>query len=92
MMRILIVALLVIGIPAYSAMAAQTEKPAMTQEQCRNGSEYMISMGERAIQDARNNEERQRRTQLVTDWKTRLSRGEDPCAIYLDIFKAATSF
>ena len=33
-----------------------------------------------------------KRRVLVESWKRRLAAGEDPCAVYSDIGKAATTF
>jgi len=34
----------------------------------------------------------EKRRVLVQSWKRRLAAGEDPCAVYSDIGKAATTF
>ena len=72
--------------------------PADQAGRCRYGAEYMIEvarqgMAEQGPTGSRSDRElNEKRRKLVEEWTARLKRGEDPCAVYLDIQKAATTF
>jgi len=54
---------------------------------------YMIDFGRKALDDPRSRPERiEKRRALLDGWQARLDRGEEPCEIYRDIHKAATTF
>ena len=60
---------------------------------CRVGAEQMIEVGRQALANPSSRPERTaKRRQLVEDWEARLRRGEDPCTVYADIYKASTHF
>lgn len=72
---------------AASSTAADNERA------CRQGAEYMIEIGRQALANPDSRPERTaKRRKLVEDWDARLRRGEDPCKVYADIHRAATSF
>ena len=53
----------------------------------------MIEFGRKALDDSRSRPERSaKRRALLDEWQSRLDRGEEPCEIYRDIHKAATTF
>jgi hypothetical protein len=53
----------------------------------------MIEIAKQSLTEpGRRPETIQKRRKLVDEWTSRLKQGGDPCAIYLDIQKAATTF
>ncbi len=89
----LFVGLLGFAATAWCAPGGQSVLPSDQQGQCRYGAEHMIAFGEQALLEASSRPERiAKRRKLVEDWKTRLANNEDPCLIYADIQKAATTF
>jgi hypothetical protein len=53
----------------------------------------MIGFGRKSLGEPRARAGRsERRRRLLEEWETRLQRGEDPCTVYADIQKAATTF
>jgi len=60
---------------------------------CRYAAEHMIAVAKQSLSDSRSRPERvEKRKKLVDDWTSRLEKGEDPCSVYMDIQKAATTF
>ena len=60
---------------------------------CRYGADHMMALARQAVEDPRSRPERSaKRRQLLDDWTSRIEAGEDPCAVYADIQKAATMF
>jgi hypothetical protein len=60
---------------------------------CRYGAEHMIDIARQSLLEPSSRVERvERRRQLTESWESRLSQGEDPCEVYVDIQKAATTF
>ncbi len=60
---------------------------------CRYAAQHMIDVGRLAVADARSRPERRdKRRRLVEEWEARLEQGEDPCRVYADIQRAATTF
>lgn len=53
----------------------------------------MIEFAKQALKEPRSRPERvEKRRKLLEEWDRRLKQGEDPCAVYMDIQKAATTF
>ena len=60
---------------------------------CRYGAEHMIAVAKESLDDLNSRPEKmEKRKKLVDDWISRLDKGEDPCGVYKDIQKAATTF
>jgi len=60
---------------------------------CGYSAEHMIGVAKESLSDLRSRPERiEKRKKLVDDWTSRLDKGEDPCSVYMDIQKAATTF
>ena len=84
--RWILAAALVFGGMAYS-YAADDDRA------CREGAEHMVEIGRQALANPDSRPERTaKRRKLVEGWDARLRRGEDPCTVYADIHRAATSF
>ena len=67
--------------------------PADDAGRCRYGAEHMIELGRKSLDNPRARAERvENRRRLLDEWDARLKRGEDPCAVYRDIHRAATTF
>lgn len=63
------------------------------QKRCLEAVEHMIQIAEESLSHPESRPERvEKRRVLVEDWVWRLERGEDPCVLYVDIQKAATTF
>jgi len=79
-----------------SALAwCQTAKPLPADQagRCRHGAEYMIEFAKQGLTDPNSSPRTiEKRRKLIEEWTARLKRGDDPCAVYLDIQKAATTF
>ncbi len=60
---------------------------------CRYGAESMITVAQQAVNDPSSRpQRREARRLLMEDWVARLAAGEDPCAVYADIGREATTF
>ena len=60
---------------------------------CRYGAEHMIAVAREYLSDLRSQPKKiEKRKKLVDDWTSRLEKGEDPCSVYRDIQKTATTF
>ena len=60
---------------------------------CRSGADHMIEFAKQSLSEPTSRPERtEKRRKLVEDWSSRLKKGEDPCLVYIDIQKAATTF
>lgn len=73
----------------------QTAKPLPADQagRCRYGAEHMIEFAKQSLTDGRSRPKTiEKRRKLIEEWTARLKRGEDPCVVYLDIQKAATTF
>lgn len=67
--------------------------PADEAGRCRYGAEHMIEFARQSLSEPRSRPERvEKRRKLVEDWTARLEHGDDPCAVYVDIQRAATTF
>ena len=78
---------------SWSQQTGRAVLPDDSKGRCRYGAEHMIASAEQSLAEPRSRPERiEKRRRLVADWKTRLKNGEDPCLIYSDIQKAATTF
>lgn len=80
-----------------SAVWAQSAGPAGLPEdqagRCRYGAERMIEIAKQSLSEPRVRPERkEKRRKLAEEWSSRLAKGEDPCRVYHDIHKAATTF
>ena len=87
------VALLACGLWAGAAHSQDRVISPDQSARCREGVVYMIDFGRKALDDPRARPERtEKRRRLLDEWQSRLDRGEEPCEIYRDIHKAATTF
>jgi hypothetical protein len=68
----------------------QAQQPSISQEQCRYMAKAMIAEGKKNISRSTRQEDVAMWIALTNDWQQRLDAGEDPCAVYRDIFKAST--
>ncbi len=60
---------------------------------CLYGAESMIDLARQAVNDTNSRaQRRESRRVLMEDWISRLNAGEDPCAVYEDIFRESTTF
>lgn len=92
-LRFAIAAILAMSSPAWAQSRGSSPLPADERERCRYGAEHMIEFGKKGLVDpASTSRQIEKRRRLLEEWHTRLERGEDPCAVYLDIQKAATTF
>ena len=87
-----------ISLTAYSAMAwSQAAGTSMLPDdeagRCLYGANHMIDIARQAVADPRSRPDRaEARQLLVDDWTARLDSGEDPCHVYEDIHRSATTF
>ena len=57
------------------------------------GASHLIEVAKPSLSDSRSRPEQiKKRRKLIEDWSSRLEKGEDPCIVYEDIQKAATTF
>jgi len=79
-----------------SAVWAQGGPAGLPKDQagrCRFAAEGMIKIGKESLSDPRVRPAlREKRRKLIEEWSSRLAKGEDPCRVYQDIGKAATTF
>lgn len=69
------------------------EPNAQDAQLCEMGARHMIEVAQQSLRSAQSRPERiEKRRKLVEDWQRRLDKGEDACAVYADIQKAATTF
>lgn len=62
-------------------------------KRCRYGADHMIEFAKQSLSEPTSRPERiEKRRKLVENWSSRLKKGEDPCLVYIDIQKAATTF
>ncbi len=62
-------------------------------KRCRYGVDHMIQFAKQSLSEPTSRPERiEKRRKLVEDWSSRLEQGENPCSVYMDIQKAATTF
>ena len=74
---------------AQNSGAVQDEETKM----CRYGADHMIEFSKQSLSEPTSRPERiEKRRKLVEDWSSRIEKGEDPCLVYKDIQKAATTF
>jgi Spy/CpxP family protein refolding chaperone len=67
--------------------------PADAAGRCRYGAEHMIEFAKQSLSEPRARPElTEKRRRQVQEWTSRLERGEDPCAVYRDIYKASNTF
>ena len=60
---------------------------------CKSAAEYMIKIANESLLEKTSRPERiEKRRKLAEEWTSRLKSGEDPCQVYEDIQKAATTF
>tara|TARA_R110002167_G_scaffold16347_1_gene64120 strand:+ start:183 stop:458 length:276 start_codon:yes stop_codon:yes gene_type:complete len=60
---------------------------------CKYAAEHMINVAKESLQDKNSRPERtEKRRKLAEEWSSRIASGEDPCQVYEDIQKAATTF
>lgn len=82
--------LLVVGLSLAGISGAEATRD---ERACRQGAEHMIEFGRQALADPNSRPERiAKRRKLVEGWDQRLRRGENPCAVYADIQRAAATF
>jgi hypothetical protein len=70
--------------------SVQAQQPTISKAQCRAMAEAMIAEGKKNIARSERPEDAAMLRTLTHDWQQRLDAGEDPCAVYSDIFKAST--
>lgn len=60
---------------------------------CRYGASHLIEVAKPSLSDPRSRPEQiKKRRKLIEDWSSRLEKGENPCIVYEDMQKAATTF
>lgn len=60
---------------------------------CRYGANHLIEVAKPSLSDPRSRPEQiKKRRKLIEDWSSRLEKGENPCIVYEDMQKAATTF
>ena len=60
---------------------------------CRYGAEHMIDVARQSLTEPSSRPERvEKRRRLVESWESDLNAGDDPCEVYMDIQKSATTF
>ena len=60
---------------------------------CKYSAEYMIDIAKQSLKEKSSRPERiEKRRQSVEEWISRMEGGEDPCAVYADIQKEATTY
>lgn len=85
--------LLTLPASAWAQKPATAVLPDNEAGRCRYGAEHMIAFARQSLSDPRSRPETiEKRRKLVDDWASRLEKGEDPCSVYMDIHKAATTF
>ena len=90
---LLLIALAAAAATAFSRDPGAQNLPADEQGRCRIGVEHMIEFGRKGLSDPRSRPALvAKRRKLLDEWSARLARGEEPCRIYLDVQKAATTF
>lgn len=74
-------------------LAPSAAQESLEASRCRVAAQAMIDIaGEAANEPSSRPERREARRQLFEDWTARLAAGEDPCVVYEDIGRAATTF
>ena len=82
-----------LSLPAIAWCQTADSLPADQAGRCRYGAEHMIEFAKQSLTDGRSRPKTiEKRRKLIEEWTVRLKRGEDPCVVYLDIQKAATTF
>lgn len=72
------------------SFASETEQETAM---CKYGAEYMIEVAKQSLLGKSSRPERiEKRRRLIEEWVSRMEKGENPCNIYADIQKAATTF
>ena len=60
---------------------------------CQYAADHMIEIAKQSLNEKSSRPERiEQRRKLVEEWSARMENGEDPCSVYADIQKAATTF
>ena len=60
---------------------------------CKYGADHMVEIARQSLKEKSSRPERiAKRRILVNEWSSRLERGEDPCRVYADIQRKATTF
>lgn len=60
---------------------------------CKYGADHMIETAKQSLNEKSSRPERvEKRRKLVEEWVARMENGEDPCSVYADIQKEATTF
>lgn len=76
---------------AHSTSLLAQQKP--DKNICKYSAEHMIKVAEQSLSEKTTRSERKaKRKKLAEQWRLRLDKGEDPCLVYADIQKAATTF
>ena len=78
-----------------TTLCAQNFKTAQGEEtkMCRYGANHLIEVAKPSLSDPRSRPEQiKKRRKLIEVWLSRLEKGEDPCIVYEDMQKAATTF
>ena len=86
-------ALLVFSALGWAEKTGTSGLPDDEAARCRYGAEQMIALAKESLAELRTRPEGiEKRKKLVDDWTSRLEKGEDPCSVYRDIQKVATTF
>ena len=68
-------------------------QPEQDKVMCKYGADHMIQVAKQSLSEKSSRPERiEKRKKLVEEWTSRMESGEDPCAVYADIQKSATTF
>ena len=90
---ILLSAMMTVASAVWAKGAEDKSLPADEAGRCRYGAEHMIEFAKQTLSGETGHSERvEKRRKLIEEWTSRLKKGEDPCRVYMDIQKAATSF
>lgn len=68
-------------------------QPDQDKVMCKYGADHMIGVAKQSLLEKSSRPERiEKRRNRVEEWISRMESGEDPCAVYADIKKSATTF
>lgn len=81
------------SLTALTQSSASAEITSDEDKRCRYGADHMIEFAKQSLSEPTSRPERiEKRRKLVEDWSFRMEQGENPCLVYMDIQKAATTF
>ena len=83
----------VLPLTAWTQSSGNAGIPDDEAKRCRYGADHMIEFAKQSLSEPTSRPERiEKRRKLVEDWSSQLDKGENPCLVYMDIQKAATTF